>query len=169
MKTTHFTLLLAAVITVGASSAISAEKKASNVTVSFHESDKFTDAGSSMGGGTDTYYLELLQQHLQESAGRRLAPGQKLEVTITDVDLAGDFVPGRSASDNDIRIVREIYIPRITLSFRLLDAEGQVVKEGQRKLSDMNFMNNIGIIGRNEPLFYDKALLTDWLTKEFKS
>jgi hypothetical protein len=33
----------------------------------------------------------------------------------------------------------------------------------------MNFMSNISIVGRNDPLFYDKALLSDWISKEFKS
>jgi hypothetical protein len=33
----------------------------------------------------------------------------------------------------------------------------------------MNFMNNLGLIGRNDPLFYDKALLSDWLEKELKN
>jgi hypothetical protein len=30
-------------------------------------------------------------------------------------------------------------------------------------------MNNINPIGRSDPLYYDKALLSDWISKEFKS
>lgn len=160
-------LLFAAVVTAGSVFA-AAEEKPSPVTVAFHEADKFTDARSSFGGGTDEHYLAILRTHLQETAAKRLAPGQKLEVTFTDVDLAGDFVPS-GAGSQDVRIIREIYIPRLKLSFKLLDQDGKVINEGERRLSDLNFMNSPSIIGRNEPLFYDKNLLTDWIRKEFKS
>lgn len=145
------------------------EKTPSPVSVTFVEPDKFTDASSSFAGETDEYYLKLLKETLQTTAERRLAAGQKLEISVSDVDLAGDFLPGQATSAHDIRIVKDIYMPRVKLSFKLLGADGNVLKEGDRTLSDMNFMNNISIIGRNDPLFYDKALLKDWVEKEFKS
>lgn len=168
MKTSYPRLLLAAVLASSSAYAADADKPASNVTVTFNESEKFTDARSSFGGSTDQGYLADLSQHIQKTAAKRLAAGQKLEIVITDVDLAGDFLPGRP-NTQDIRIIKEIYIPRVKFSFKLLDADGKVVKEGERKLSDLNFMMNANIIGRNEPLFYDKALLSDWINKEFRS
>lgn len=159
-------LLVAATLLAG-QVLLAAESKSDAVTVSFHESDKFTDACSRWGGETDQDYLDLLSTHLQKSAPRLLAAGQKLEVTFTDIDLAGDFIPGNVRSQ-DIRVIKDIYIPRQKLIFRLVGADGQVVKEGERRLSDMNFMNNLRLAGRGEPLFYDKALLTDWLEKELK-
>jgi len=144
-----------------------AEAKSDNVTVSFHESDKFTDVRSHWGGDTDRGYLDELSSHVQKEASRLLAPGQKLEVTFLDIDLAGDFIPG-NVKTQDIRVIKDIYIPRQKLSFRLIGADGQVIKEGERRLSDMNFMSNLGIVGRDQPLFYDKELLTAWLRKEFK-
>ena len=38
-----------------------------------------------------------------------------------------------------------------------------------RDLSDLNYMSNIGLIDRDQPLFYDKALLTNWVRQEIKS
>ena len=166
MKTCSSLLFLAAMAAGSVLTAAAATSSA--VTVKFNESDKFTDAASHFGGGTDKYYLEMLSEHLQKAAGGKLAPGQRLEVTFTDIDLAGDFIPG-NPSTQDIRIIKDIYIPRMVLSFRLLDADGKVIKEGERKLTDLNFMSNLGIIDRNLPLFYDKALLTDWVRKELKS
>lgn len=169
MKTpTKSSFLIAAVLAASAVMA-SADEKSGNVTVSFHEPDKFTDARSTWGGSTDEHYLKMLTDHLKKTADRRLRPGLKLEVTFTDIDLAGDFQPTSSSSSQDVRVIREIYIPRMRISFRLLDEEGKVVNEGERRLSDLNFMNNINPIGRNEPLFYDKTLLSDWINKEFKS
>jgi hypothetical protein len=60
-------------------------------------------------------------------------------------------------------------MPRMSLSFQITDADGNVIKEGARRLTDLNFMNNLGLIGRNQPLYYDKALLDDWVQKELKS
>ncbi len=168
MKTRILPLILVALLATGSVFAKDKPEKPSNVTVTFKDSDKFTDARSSFGFGTDQGYLDLLSDHLKKVAGQKLAAGQKLEVTVTDVDLAGEFLPtGRNP--DQIRVIKEIFRPRIELTFKLTDASGQVVKEGERKLTDLNFMSNLDIVGRNEPLFYDKALLTDWAKAEFKS
>lgn len=166
---TKFTpsLLLAAALAAG-SLLTAAESKSDDVSVAFHEPDKFTDVRSHFGGETDQHYLDMLASHLKRIAPKHLAPGMKLAVTFTDIDLAGDFVPG-DARRQDVRIIKEIYIPRQKLTFKLTDANGEVVAEGERRLSDLNFMNNVSIIGRNEPLFHDKALLSDWIAREFKS
>jgi hypothetical protein len=162
----RFTLLFITALAAG-SLLTAAETKESPVTVKFNESEKFTDAASHLGGGTDQHYLDTLAEHLQRVAAHRLAPGQKLEVTFTDIDLAGDFLPSRAAGA-DIRVVKDIYIPRQTLFFRLLDADGKVVKEGERRLTDLNFMSNTNLIDRNLPLYYDKALISDWVRREFR-
>lgn len=159
------------IFTVFATASVFAKDKVetpSNVTISYKDSDKFTDARSSFGFSTDQYYLDTLSDHLKKVAGKKLAAGQKLEVTVTDVDLAGEFLPIHGGMDQ-VRIVKDIFTPKIVLTFKVIDATGKVVKEGERHLTDLNFMSNLGIIGRNEPLFYDKALLTDWVNKEFKS
>jgi hypothetical protein len=168
MKNSPLYFVLFAAVAVGSGFAKDKQEDPSPVTVTFEDSDNFTDARSSFGGGTDEHYLDMLSKHIQKAASKRLAAGQKLEVSIKDVDLAGDFLPGR-ASTQDVRVVKEIYIPRVKLSFKLLDADGKILKEGERFLSDLNFMMNVGIIGRNDPLFYDKELLTAWVKKEFKS
>ncbi len=168
MKTKLFPSLLLAAAFAAGSMLNAAESRSEDVTVNFHEPTKFTDARSHFGGETDQHYLDTLAAHLKRIAPKHLAPGMKLEVTFTDIDLAGDFVPG-DARSQDVRVIKEIYIPRQKLAFKLINADGQVVAEGERRLSDLNFMNNMSIIGRNEPLFHDKALLNDWIAREFKS
>jgi hypothetical protein len=167
MKNSYRLTLLAAALAAG-TLLNAADATQAAITVNFHESEKFTDASSRFGGETDKEYLEILAKHVQAEAGKRLAPGQRLEVTFTDIDLAGEFVP-TDPRTMDIRVVKDIYIPRQTLNFRLLGEDGGVVKEGERRLSDMNFMNNTRLVGRNEPLYYDKSLLEDWLREELKS
>jgi hypothetical protein len=90
-----------------------------------------------------------------------------LEVRFTDIDLAGEYEPQRGPRFDDIRIMREIYPPRMVLEFRLLDADGKVLAQGTRHLIDMNYQSNITPFN-DEPLRYDKALLTDWMRSEFR-
>jgi hypothetical protein len=138
---------------------------AQDITVEFQNPDNFRDARDSLGGFTDQNALEALRTCLQENAPARLAAGQKLRVTFTDIDLAGDFLPGSSV--DRVRIIRSIYIPRMELSFALTDAAGQVVKEGKRTLTNLDFQNTGRRIGSDQPFFYDRQLLEEWLRKEF--
>ena len=68
-----------------------------NVTVTYHEPEKFTDARSSFNSTTDESYLDTLARHFQRKAAEFVKPDQKLVITVTDIDLAGDFQPGRPA------------------------------------------------------------------------
>jgi hypothetical protein len=64
--------------------------------------------------------------------------------------------------------VKDIYPPRIDLTFRLTDAEGNVVQEGKRELRDLTFMMKITTAFRDDPVRHEKALLDDWLRSDFK-
>ncbi len=168
---THSCLLLAAVlIAAGCQSNLqkSSSTAQNNITVNFKDADKFTDARERFVGDTSQYYLDELAKHLKEVAAPHLAAGQKLTVTFTDIDLAGDFIPGGRPGQEDVRIIKSIYYPRMTLSFQLQDANGTVLKEGERHLTDMNFQMNLNLVGRNDPLYYDKPLLDRWVAQEFK-
>ncbi len=136
--------------------------------VLFFEPQKFTDVkDSSMGDSERTTYLEQIRDHLLEQAKYYVPEGHKLAVTFTDIDMAGDFEPWRGPRWDDVRIVKDIYPPRMTLTFRLTDAEGNVVKEGKRDLKDLAFMMKISMSFRDDSVRHEKALLDDWLRAEF--
>lgn len=112
-------------------------------------------------------WLPTLGAHLRTRAESRLAPGQTLEVTFTDIDLAGDYEPWRGPNADRIRQVRDIYPPRIELHFRLLDAQGRTLSEGERRLSDPAFLHSGSLPGNSDPLRHEKRLLDRWLQREF--
>lgn len=112
-------------------------------------------------------YLRLLKEHLQERVPQQIPEGTKLTITISDVDMAGDFEPWRGVQFHDVRIVKEIYPPRINLSYKLTDASGAVIKEGEEQLRDTSFMLTTTPIPSNDSLRYEKALLDNWLRREF--
>lgn len=140
----------------------------SPVIVEFQNPDKFRDVRDSLGGGTDENALAALRTFLQDNAPAHLQAGQKLRVTFTDIDLAGDFPASGGGRYDRVRLIRGIYIPRQEFSFQVTDASGQVVREGKRTLTDMNFQSAGLRIGSDQPYFYDKVLLEDWLRKEFR-
>lgn len=112
-------------------------------------------------------WVEELAEHLRERAGSRLPAGERMEVNITDIELAGDYEPWRGVQFQDTRFMREIYPPHITLTFTRTDANGTVVAQGERKLTDMGYLMGEATAGyRNEPLRYEKSLIDRWLAKE---
>lgn len=112
-------------------------------------------------------WVDALSQYLAERAAPRLPQGQQLEVHITDVQRAGNFEPWRGPQGADVRIVRDIYPPRIDLRFKLLDGDGRLLREGSRQLRDATFMMRADL-HPNDPLRYEKSLLDDWMHKEFR-
>lgn len=141
-----------------------AAKAPDNVTVQFQDPDKFTDVRENNSTITSTYYLGVLKDYLARTASPLLGAGQKLTVTFTDIDLAGENLFNQP---NMVRVVKDIYSPKAKLKFQLLAADGSVIKEGERQLIDLNFMMQSTRIGSNEPLYYDKQMLKQWVQTEF--
>ena len=113
-------------------------------------------------------WVEQLAQHLQKSAAKKLPPGEKLQVTITDIKRAGQYEPWHGPNLQNTRFVREIYPPRVSLTFKHTDAQGNVIDQGERKLVDSGFLMGNSMFGDSDPLRYEKGLLDDWLRKELK-
>ena len=109
---------------------------------------------------------EDLRRYLEAKAPARLPPGTRLAVTITDVDMAGEFLPAPRSTHQPVRIVKNVYPPRVDLEFRLARADGRVEREGRRELRDLGFLSRTRLAER-ETLGHEKALLDDWLKREF--
>ena len=161
-------LIITGLLLSGCTTPASNGVTAADITVEFSKPDDFRDARSSFGGSTDQAALATLRTCLQENAAPRLQPGQKLRVTFTDLDLAGEFEPQTGAESDHIRIIKGIYIPRQVLTFELTDDAGKVLRQGTRTLTDLNFQSAALRVGSEQPYYYDKVLLQNWLSAEFK-
>jgi hypothetical protein len=136
--------------------------------VTFVQPEKFADvrdayAPSEMGRNG---ILDQLRDYIVSRANYYVPEGQKLTITFTDIDLAGDFEPWRGGQGMDIRVVKDIYPPKMDFDFKLTDADGKVLKEGKRQLRDLVFMSKL-TLNTNDALHFDKTLLEDWLHNEF--
>lgn len=113
--------------------------------------------------------IAAFNAHLATLGERYVPAGQRLELRFRDIDLAGDFEPWRGPSFDDIRIVKDIYSPRMEFDYRLVDAlTGAVIREGAEKLSDLGFLMASTLLPSHDQLRYDKEILTDWVRAQFR-
>lgn len=112
-------------------------------------------------------WVTQLASYLRKRAEKRLPAGERLDVDIVDIERAGNYEPWRGPQFNDTRFVRDIYPPRITLHFKRTDADGRVIAEGERKLSDPAFLMGYNAIRDSDPLRFEKNLIDRWLSREF--
>jgi hypothetical protein len=164
-------LLAGAFAFAGIAHATEASKNAdSRVQVSWTKPENFSEAkqypGTGLGRQSPDEWLDDLADHLRLRAERILPQGDMLQVTFTDVQRAGTYEPWRGPQWDDVRIIKDIYPPRIDLTFELIDANGAIVKEGKRELRDPAFLQR-GIANQTDPLRFEKRMLDDWLRSEF--
>ncbi|MFT5234970.1 MAG: hypothetical protein ACI8SK_001004 [Shewanella sp.] len=107
--------------------------------------------------------FETLTKNLNKEAAKVLKPNQKLELQVTDLDLAGDVRPTFGATSSDIRVIKDIYPPRITFTYTVTQ-DGKVMMAGAEKLKDLGFMHSVGRIN-DKPTKYESKLLADWVNK----
>lgn len=111
-------------------------------------------------------WVRRLAEHVQRRAASRLPAGERLEVVITDVRRAGDYEPWLGPSAHDIRVLREIYPPRITLDFTRYAADGSIIASGERRLLDPMYLSGVGGSSRSDPLRYEKQLIDRWIRRD---
>ena len=141
---------------------------ASSVSVRYDHPENFTETKEVRAfapSRADSGYLKTLKTYIEKRASTELEQGQALDIVVTDIDRAGSYAP-TVGSLQPVRIVRDVYPPRITLHFRLLDSRGQVIREGDRKLTDLGFMHDSpGGLSNTDPLRYEKRTIDRWLAR----
>ena len=113
-------------------------------------------------------WVTKLAEHLRKRATGQLPDGQQLAVTLTDIKRAGDYEPWHGPQMDQVRFMRDIYPPRISLQFTLSDAQGRVIDQGERKLVDNAYLYGSTRQSDTDPLRYEKRLLDDWLRRELR-
>ena len=101
------------------------------------------------------------EKHISKLA-EQLPEGYKLNVTFDDIDLAGDSRMGMQ----EIRVIKRIYFPKLTISYALQDKSGVTVSSAEKLvLKDMSFMDRINK-GLDKSFIYEKQLLSDWFADQ---
>lgn len=149
-------------LTVLAASSLSAQEAArepGGVSVALRDPAGFTDLEPPQAAS-------VLIDFLEHAAARRLAAGQTLDIVITDVDMAGGYPIGVPHNER-VRELRATFPPRIELRFTLEDERGNIVREGERTLRDLNYLMRPRAKNDPDPLIYERMMLREWLAEEF--
>lgn len=141
--------------------------KTDRVEVVFEHPENFTDVKASYNDfeAGRAGILRELSDYLAAVSKWYVPEGDKLTLTFTDVDLAGDFEPWRGPQFDDVRIVKSIYPPAFKFRYRVTGPDGKVLKEGEERLRDINFQDRI-TANTQDALHYEKDILKDWMSKK---
>ena len=148
--------------------AVPAAAMAGEAKMSLHNPDKFTDIKP--GNGTDKSYRKGIErafgQELSKSA-KALPAGQTLEVTFTDIDLAGEVDPVEMPGGYQLRLLKDVYFPRLEFDYRVLDASGAVVSEQKGvELKDMSYLSmGSRTASSSGEFYYETKMLREWFNK----
>jgi len=138
---------------------------AGNLTVEWVEPEKYRDASQDAYNSESgrNRVLKSLEKYFVSEAARIFPETVSVEMAVTEVDLAGMIYP---VPDMDkIRVIKQIHPARIHFSYRILDASGAVISEGEEKLSDRTPDSNMRarMLSNYEEHPYVKALVSDWM------
>ena len=113
-------------------------------------------------------WVEEIAEYLQTRTARALPAGERVEIDILDIERAGEYEWLRDTAQ-DIRVMRDLYPPRLTLQFRRYAADGHVIAEGERRLVDVAYLMGPQPISTSDTLVYEKRLIDRWIRSEFGS
>jgi len=141
--------------------ALAAGSAGAATTVTYVQPEKFSDVPFVPWDREEA--LKDLTEHFTK-LGDSLPPGQDLRIEVTDVDLAGRLIPNARAG-RDLRVLSgRADWPRIELRYAV-EQNGQVLKSGEARLSDMSYLDHVNRYFDGEPLRYEKQMIDDWFEK----
>jgi len=163
--------LLGAVLALVAGAALATSAPPDRVSVTWAPTQQLTEVKDNpmqRGWLRPEEWEHQLGDHLRRRADRVLAPGERLDVRIDDIKLAGAFEPWHMRPGmEDVRIMKDIYPPRIDLHYRLIASDGSTIREGDAKLRDQAYLQRATAANTTDPLRFDKRMIDDWLRHEF--
>lgn len=154
---------IAAALLLAAAGAASA----GTVTVKYQDPEKFMDVPAVERDRTQM--LKEFTEHFAQLA-KRLPANQQLNITVTDIDLAGRVEPHRRHFVDDIRILRGgADWPTMNLRYTL-EQDGQVIASGDdEKLKNMMYLDHLSVYSSGDTLRYEKSMIDDWFKSTFAS
>ena len=141
--------------------------QAGEAKVNWGKFDDFTDIVPSHAS------KELFREELQKEfalvfnhLAKKLPDGFELEVTVTDLDLAGDLRPGVWFGAHEVRVMREIYWPRMNFSFELRNEKKEVIATGKEELRDMDYLRRVRMPSGNTSFEFEEKMIQEWFKKK---
>ena len=144
--------------------------EAAQVKINWQDPDKYTDIRPT--NETKDAFRQRLFEALDEvflDNAKALPENYLLEINVTNLDLAGDTNVLHPNNGHDIRLVKDIYWPRMSLQFSLKNDTGAVVSEGKANLSDMSFLFTHRIVTSHTGFEYEERMINNWFKEQQRS
>lgn len=143
---------------------------AGEVKVEYKDYKKFTDMkpANEARGSYEKRTMANFDKIFADLA-KQLPEGYSWNVVVTDIDLAGDVDYMFTQTGQQIRVIKDIFIPRINFSYTLLDQNKvMVAEEKDFKLKDMGFMTRINNSRANQPYEHERLMLERWFKEKIQ-
>ncbi|MFZ4478368.1 MAG: DUF3016 domain-containing protein [Rhodoferax sp.] len=142
---------------------------AGEVSVTWQEPGQYSDIRPG-NESPDVFQARLFKEFDKtfSDLAKKLPDGYRLEITVTNLDLAGEANRMSSTTARDFRIIKQNDWPRMAFNYTLRDATSAVVVEGKEDLKDMNFMSQSGLLSDNTSFIYEKKMIKDWFRRQQK-
>lgn len=140
---------------------------AASLEINWINPEKYRDikAGNQHRKSFQEQVFKELEEHLSALA-MKLPEEQILKIDVTDIDLAGDVNIG---GIERVRIITELYFPRMKFSYQLLNADKSVVSSDEVDLKDMSFMMHSNLRYKNKTFGYERKMLDEWFKDTFSN
>lgn len=140
------------------------------VKVEYVEPEKFTDVRERWSKTNPVKNSHLLswKSYVEKQAAKALKNGQSLNIQFIDIDLAGDIEPSTRSNMMDVRVIKDLYPPRLKFTYQLKDSQGNTIKTGEENIRDIGFLMG-SQINTTDTLRHEKKLFERWLKEAIKS
>lgn len=151
-------------ITVLSFGFIAISSTAAEVEITWTEPDKYSDIYASQESSArfQQRVFTALEKHFSKLAVQ-LPEVKALKIEVTDIDLAGNV----HQNMRRIRVMTDVFSPRIKFSYQLLDENAVVLVSGEENLKDRNYLSGKNLRYSREFLGYEKNMLSKWFNKTF--
>lgn len=136
------------------------------VALTFEDPEVFTDFEYAQTRKTiaTEFFNKNVQGRLEAAVEKAFPEGTVLELHFQDIDLAGGFEPWQPIPLDDVRIYKSRYPPSAEFSYRLMDGDGKVLAEGDKKLRDLGYEHRYSRLrGATDPFYYEWRMLERWI------
>ena len=111
--------------------------------------------------------FQQLEQEFQKLADT-LPQSQTWQITVTNLDLAGEVRHQMLRNGRSVRVVKDLYYPSISFRYQLIDGN-QIIQEKTVKLRDLGFLHRAGRQQYSRQLVGDEAqMIRNWFAKNMK-
>ena len=109
--------------------------------------------------------LDAFRRFFRKLGKQYLQPGEVVTLEVLDIDLAGDFEPGRRHLGN-VRIMDGITPPRFKMRFRLT-VNGRIISQGEESIVGTNYLMGFSARNSSDTFAFEKQMLRRWFRKRF--